>query len=92
MGSQEFIHWLAFYRLDPFGGYRQDINFADLKALLANVNRPADSDAYKASDFVLYERMPTLNQTLITEDDAMTADEMSQNLLAFFGVPDISLE
>ena len=92
MGSQEFIYWLAFYRLDPFGGYRQDVNFADLKALIANVNRPPDSDSYTASDFVLYDRLPTLNQNDQIEAEEMSSKEMSHNLMAFFGVPEIFLE
>lgn len=77
---------MAFYKLDPFGGYRQDINFADLKTLVANINRAESQEPYNRSDFILFERLPGLSNHN-SDDEEMTAEDISQNLLAFFGVP-----
>jgi len=86
VSAQELVYWMSFYKIDPFGGYRQDINFADLKTLIANINRAGSQEPYKTADFMLYERLPSLSN-FSSDDEEMTAEDISQNLLAFFGVP-----
>lgn len=58
MSVQEFIQWQAFYHLDPWGGYRQDINSANICSVIANINRGENTQAYQLEDFTLFQRTP----------------------------------
>lgn len=44
---------MAYYSIDPFGEKRQDIRFAMLSCLVANMVRGKDQSAYKMQDFLL---------------------------------------
>jgi hypothetical protein len=52
MSQAEFIDWMAYYQIDPFGG-----QVAELLAMLANVNRDAKKRAtpYTPTDFAAYQ-------------------------------------
>jgi hypothetical protein len=39
VSSREYIEWLAYARLEPFGAEADDHRMAQLMALIANVNR-----------------------------------------------------
>lgn len=50
--SQEFVEWIAFEQIDPWGSERADLRFAQLCALTANMNRGKGSRLAKVSDFM----------------------------------------
>lgn len=54
MGHDEFVEWMAFYNIEPFGGLRDDLHAAQVVAMIANVNRDPKKHkaAYKASEFM----------------------------------------
>lgn len=58
LGADELIEWMAFYKLDPFGGYRTDVNAALIASTMANIHRSADSTEYDLDHFVLFDRHP----------------------------------
>ena len=43
MGDPELVEWLAFYRIDPWGGYRADLGAAMVASTVANVHRASAS-------------------------------------------------
>lgn len=55
--AAEFAHWMAFYRLEPWGRDVEDRPAALVASTIANVNRPKSRKAYKVEDFMLrYDR------------------------------------
>lgn len=53
MSSQEFSEWMAYYRLEPWGPERADLNMGVLASLYANVKRdPKRSKAFQPQDFM----------------------------------------
>lgn len=52
--SKEFLRWMAFNRLEPFGQQAEDIRFARLMALIANANRDPKRKPtpFSADDFM----------------------------------------
>lgn len=84
MSGHEFIEWMAYEQLEPFGPLADEFRHGQVCATLANVNRGRDTDAYSAADF-----MPALHRALnppaqsIEMTDAQHADWMDA---ALFGV------
>jgi len=58
MDAVEYAHWMAFYRIDPWGGYRSDLQSASIATTIANVHRSADSSPWQLSDFMHYQQFP----------------------------------
>jgi hypothetical protein len=52
MPSDELTHWMAFSLVEPLEGYRIDLGFALIAAILANVNRDRNSKPFSIQDFV----------------------------------------
>jgi len=54
--ENELVEWMAFYQIDPFGEWREDLRNAQLCALLAEINRDRKkkSSPYKIADFMLF--------------------------------------
>lgn len=53
MSYDEYLHWAAFFRSEPFGEWRADLRSADLLAMLANINRdPKKQGALTHKDFM----------------------------------------
>lgn len=82
--SKEFLRWMAFSRLEPFGQQADDHRFARLAALLANINRDPKKTPrpYTADDF-----MPDYDEAYI-EAEVMTPEEtlqMVRGLVERFG-------
>jgi len=61
MDMPEFLSWVAYYQVSPFGDSRADFRCAQISATIANVNRKKGSKAFKASDFMCWENKT--NQT-----------------------------
>ena len=68
MTAREFIHWQAYYRRDPFGGERSDMQSATVAATIANVNRGKGQRAFKVDEF-----MPKFGPPQIQGDAEMAA-------------------
>lgn len=53
MSYDEFLHWSALFRNEPFGEWRADLRSADMLAMLANINRdPQKQKALVSRDFM----------------------------------------
>ena len=83
MDAAEFVEWMAFSRLEPFGGLHEDFRAGQVCATLANVNRKADSEPFGAADF-----MPALRPPGADEPETELTDEQRAAFLdaAFFGI------
>jgi hypothetical protein len=57
---------MAYLSLEPFGDDLIDQHFANLQALLANLNRPKGGRTYKPDDFTL-RKLPETSQEELTE-------------------------
>lgn len=76
MSGQEFVDWMAYERLEPFGPLADEFRIGQVCATLANVNRGKDTDAYGAEDF-----MPALRRAIAVHrpapatQDTLTPDQ-----------------
>lgn len=54
MGQSEFMDWIAYYAVEPFGGVRGDVQTAILASLIANANRNPKKQprAFKPAQFL----------------------------------------
>ncbi|MEM8493216.1 MAG: DUF4035 domain-containing protein [Pseudomonadota bacterium] len=53
MGHREFMGWVAFYQLEPFGSYRDNLHAGMICSLLYNANRKKTAAAMEPKDFLL---------------------------------------
>lgn len=51
MDSEEFTHWLAFERLEPWGGLQEDFRAGQITAAVVNMNRAPSTEPVSASDY-----------------------------------------
>jgi len=56
MTGREFIKWLAFYEMEPFGSVRDNIHSGQVASLLYNINRRKNAQPLNPSDFILKDR------------------------------------
>ena len=80
--SKEFMRWIAYGRLEPYGPLADDLRAARIASVIANVNRNPNKRAYEVDDF-----MPDYDKILEVEE-AMSAEDtmkMVQALAAHFG-------
>lgn len=54
MSPSEFIHWMAYYRLEPFGQERDNLHAGIIASTIVNVNSP--KRPYKAHDFMVVDQ------------------------------------
>ena len=54
MSYAEFAEWAAYYKIEPFGGLRDDLHAALVVAMIANVNRDPKKrkKPYSPADFM----------------------------------------
>ncbi len=52
MDSHEFAEWMAYYRIDPYGSWREDYRAGIVASTLANVNRTKDAKVFTPQDFI----------------------------------------
>ena len=52
--SRDLAEWMAYYKIEPFGEFRQDLRIAKLWCLLANINRDVKKQprAFTIKDFL----------------------------------------
>lgn len=63
--SSELNELLAFYQLEPFGAYRDDLRFGVVASAVYNAARTSnDQKVWQADDFLLYP-----DQKIITDQD-----------------------
>ena len=53
MDRREYAEWQAYYRIEPFGPHREDLQAGVVASVVANVNRRRGSKPFSPSDFVL---------------------------------------
>lgn len=59
MSGNEFLEWMAYERLEPFGPMAADFRAGEICATVANVQRRKECEPFKASDF-----MPSLRSAI----------------------------
>lgn len=53
--SAEITEWMAYDRIDPFGGFRGDVQAAVIASTIANVHRGRNSPVRKIEDFLPFQ-------------------------------------
>lgn len=88
MSGQEFVDWMAYERLEPFGPLADEFRIGQVCATLANINRGKDSPSFEAGDF-----MPALRRAIAAHrpaqppQDTLTPDQHAALMDAeLFGV------
>lgn len=56
MPASEFTHWMALWRMDPWGTQRDNMHAGILASILANVHRKKNAKAYTVDDFMFRDR------------------------------------
>lgn len=56
--GQQFIEWMAFYELDPWGDQRADLRMAEMLALTVNMNLRKGKKPATIQDFMHYAEKP----------------------------------
>ena len=76
MSGPQFVEWMAYAQLEPFGEERADFRMARLAALTANIHRdPNKSSPFKEADF-----MPIFDQ------EPPSKEEIARNIEAYFSI------
>jgi hypothetical protein len=78
ISSDELSEWAAYYRLDPFGGYRGDVQAASVAMMIAQANAKK-GHTFKLSDFLVKFGEPEPAKS-------MTPQEIHNALVARFGM------
>ena len=68
--SKELTEWAAFYSIEPFGGFRSDIQSGVIASTIANCNRSSNSKTFKATDFMPFGEHN--KRSTMCEDDMKT--------------------
>jgi hypothetical protein len=78
MDSAEFSEWMAFERLEPFGGLHEELMAGQIAAVTANVHRDPKKqpEPFTAADFG-----PGLRQTIVKPEPILLEDPEAQSLL-----------
>lgn len=81
MSSREFVEWMAYYRIDPFGEDRADLRQAMTTAAVHNTIEAQRKNPKwkKATDFLPFAESPE------KDDEPATPEELKGKLLAFAG-------
>ena len=73
MTGEEFVEWMAYERLEPFGPLADEFRLGQVCATMANIKRTKDTAPFEASQF-----MPGLRRALDLlkpEPKSMTDEE-----------------
>lgn len=58
VSARELDDWFAYWNLEPWGAYRDNLHMATLTALTFNINRGNGQQAKKPEDFMYREHVP----------------------------------
>lgn len=82
ISSEELTEWAAYYRLDPFGSYRADVQAGIVASVIANVN------AKKGHSFTPSDFIPRFDEADGKgKSKGMSPKEIYNNLAMRFGRP-----
>jgi hypothetical protein len=72
MSSVEFIEWIAYYRLEPWGYEADNWRAGMIASVIANANRKKGKKAYKPTDF-MPEEPPDRPRSRAIDDTVLRA-------------------
>ena len=79
ISSEELAEWAAYYRINPFGSYRSDLQAANVAMVTAQVNAKK-GHVFKLTDFMLKFGEPEPSKS-------MTPKEIRERINQMFGRP-----
>ena len=65
--SHELSEWIEYYKTDPFGNARSDLQSGIVAATIANVNRGKNTQSYQPSDFMPLQEKPKQEESDMQE-------------------------
>lgn len=89
MSIDEFVQWMCFYSIEPFGDKRGDIQAGIISQTLANIHRASNAKPYTVQDFIpqFTERQPMARQSLEEQRTRWRAIVTAQNALVQSRIP-----
>lgn len=67
LSVDEFMEWIAFYRLEPWGFDIDNWRSANVASTVANANRPPRQPAYKLEQFLPQREKPQTAQDMLAK-------------------------
>lgn len=81
LSSYELYEWLRFYKTNPFGNIRGDLQAGIIASTIANVNRASNSKTFNAKDF-----MPKFDNE--PQSQTQTIEQMIAGIKLYTGIED----
>jgi hypothetical protein len=66
MSARELDDWTAYWQVEPWGPWRDNVHAGLIASVIANVNRRPGSRAFSYADFMLAERDPAAERAKAT--------------------------
>lgn len=82
MSSREFVEWMAFYQIEPFGEERADLRAGVIASTIANANRDPKT---RSKPFTPSEFMPTFDVEDEDDLEPLPPEELAAKFDAIFG-------
>lgn len=76
--SNEFAHWLAYYKLEPWGEERADLRQAYTSCIIANLFLSKGQKAYEVADF-MYKSEDGKQKVMSIKEMEMVCRMMAQS-------------
>ena len=65
--SHELSEWIEYYKIDPFGNARSDLQSGIVAATIANANRAKNTQSYQPMDFMPLQEKPKQEESDMQE-------------------------
>lgn len=79
VSAAEFVEWMAFYSIEPWGSHYDDLRAGTIASMIANVNRnpKAAPEPFRALDFMPWNdssgaRLPEPEPILLDDPEAQS--------------------
>jgi hypothetical protein len=82
--EREFLEWMAFYQLEPFGEERADVRAGIIASVIANVNRRKGAPPFTAKDFMPFLAAEGERQRMLTRPKGSALGKKTRGI--FMGI------
>lgn len=65
MSARELDDWAAYWQIEPWGAWRDNVHAGLVAAVIANVHRGRGVPAFSHANFMLQQRDPTVDQAKV---------------------------
>ncbi|HMU15811.1 MAG TPA: hypothetical protein PKC95_00070 [Thauera aminoaromatica] len=65
MSARELDDWVAFWKVEPWGAWRDNVHAGLIASVIANAHRGRGVPAFSPANFMLQERDPAVDQVKV---------------------------